>query len=400
VVRQPILASLSIVAALCQAPCGATAAAQPIPLGGEIQLDLDSVDQTPTCPLVAGRDDGRFLFLYGHPRTPTRTSVLARAGASDGSLGPAVVLDYFGSDTGNGLVATPGGYLARWSNRLGAIAQPFDVAGSPAGAPAAFGRWRNPFSLSPRPTGGFVATWTGSNGIGNAQLLDAQARPVRGPVRFASAVGRESIALAEDGGYIVAWGTIIYDDNGVEVSDHGVLAQRFAPDGSRIGEPFQIVQPDHGPASWAITIHNGVFAVLSAIDFDEGGLLVDLRLSTFDLDGKRLSGPVTFTSSPTTAEWVPQAVAVSPAGDVLTLWILDDPSGDSGPTVWAQLFDAGGNPRGPSFPVASTSAAAFGFMFCANAAWAGNAWVVTWMGSLDGAGGEPLATWVRRFAPN
>ena len=184
--------------------------AQLAPLGEEIVFD--SGVPSNVCPSLAARDDGSALLLWVRNLSGFRTQLAARALASDGVLGPLVLVqDAFEVSFRPSVAAAGDGYAAVWrfDDHRGSVvrwphyAARLDLMGSPSRA-RRLGHAEE--LVSPRPTGGFVVVGKMGRAL-TVRLLDDFGRAVSPYREIARGknVFPQGIFHLGDGGFVVSW---------------------------------------------------------------------------------------------------------------------------------------------------------------------------------------------------
>ncbi len=326
-----------------------TAAAQaPIPHGDPFLVNTYT-GGSQRRPAAALDDAGRFVIVWDGPSAGDDAGVLGRLFGADG----APVSDPFQvnvATTGTqskAAVAMHGGgsFVVTWENVVSGSpfpeesvrAQRFAADGSRIGDEFRVNSYTTGFqgnpSLSMDAVGDFIVAWDsmGSGGSDNdsrsvqGQRFSAAGLPVGGEFQVNTfTTGNQEdpdVAAAGGGDFIVVWRSL----PGV---DSTIQAQRFASDGSRIGEEFQVsffstTRPTR-PAV-AADDEGDFFVVWTSSDDYQG---VGRRYAA---DGTDL-GFFEVGSGP-----VDSAPATGASGDHVVVW--DDPIGWS----WGKVWDGGGD---------------------------------------------------------
>jgi len=388
-----------VAAALLAAGVCRIARAQPLPVGDETLVDAPP-SWFYECPATAGRDDGRFALLYLR-NGASGSQVILRAGADDGTLAAPVTLDKVSQSYGivEALTATGRGYTALWRepsppDKVPHITRPLDASGAPLGKQVSLQRKGN--AITPRPGGGFIATWS-SGGALFVQRLDGNGIGLGRPVKLRNA-GNGGVVAFADGSFVVAWGTLTVRHD--QWHDDGVFAQRFDGLGRPLGKPFQIVAPVASAQHSSFLIGGGgsedLLAVMSTHEPDSV-IYGHVTLSTFDRAGHRVGGPVDLTATDG-PESYPQSIAVDPSGDVLAVW--SETPDEYAPDAFARAFTRDLVPIGDAFHFAGAASAGHPAILCATAAYAGETWVISWLGSTVAIDDDDATqqVWVRRFS--
>jgi hypothetical protein len=217
--------------------------------------------------------------------------------------------------------------------------------------------------------GDFVVTWIGIGqdgdpgpGINGAPGIVAQ--------RFASSGARlggeflvnsytpgfqfdPAIAVEDDGDFVITW-----DSESDADSSYGVRAQRFASSGARHGVEFAVNAYTTGSQSY------------SAIGMDDDGDFVVVWTSVgqpgtsgtgvfgrrYDSSGAAIGGELQVSGTQQGADYieglpVPRAVARDADGDFVVVWSNSEDYAYAGARVRARLFDPDGNPKAVAFTV-------------------------------------------------
>jgi cyclophilin family peptidyl-prolyl cis-trans isomerase len=208
------------------------------------------------------------------------------------------------------------------------------------------------------------------------QRFDADGAEVGDPI-VANAITRgdqfdPSADAAADGTFWIVW------SGRGEGDRHGVFAQRFANDGSTIGETLRVnstvggaqMRPDVATADdgSAVVVWSGVGTGDGASDFD------GVFMRRIDASGD-LVGVETRVNSTIVGQQDHPAVAMNDSGDFVVTWNSRNEDGDDW-GVFAQQFNADGTTKGAQIAVNSTIV---GSQFAADVGSADdNSFVVTW----------------------
>ncbi len=238
-------------------------------------------------PALAMAADGSAVVVWQGPGAEDSSGIWMQRISSDGILTGSETL--VNSTTTNTQaypsvgMADDGSFVVAWSSRgqdgedWGIVAQRFDTAGVRAGAE-------------------FIA---------NATTTGSQHKPV--------------VAMAGGGNFAIAWSSFEQDGDG-----WGVFAQRFANDGTRIGDEFQVNEDTVGNQQDvdAVMADGGqLFFSWNHADADGGGWEVDAR--SFDADGNADGGSLPVNQAETAGQPGHQqnaAVAVSPTGTAFVVY--------------------------------------------------------------------------------
>jgi Ca2+-binding RTX toxin-like protein len=332
---------------------------------------------------IAALTDGRFIAVWTD-RSETSvegdfSSIRAQILNADGSASglPFVVnTEMAGPQLSPVVTAMPGGrFVVSWTDYSGQFtqtgdtsgtaihAQMFDADGSKAGSEILVNTTtpdeQSESSIVALANGNFVITWTdyspsdtGLDSAVRAQLFDADGNKLGGEngeilvntttyyVQYSSAV-----AATADGGFIVTWTD---DSQSQDDPSTAVRAQRFGPDGTKLGAEFLVNTTTEGAqqASEIAVLANGNFviswlnaSVMTAQIFGSGGTKIgaEFQFNT-DLIGFDNTSSITPLAD----------------GGFLVAW-------ENMPTlqsisVLLQCFDADGTPRGDQITIAGNDA--------------------------------------------
>jgi hypothetical protein len=351
---------------------------------------------------MAGRSDGSVALLWSRVdvfRDVFRDRIMTRVVDRNNALSDAVTLERDSEALllPLGLVATPHGFRALW-NHGGPLVWTFRTADMALDGTSALARVLardgGHVRLSPRPSGGYVKHWVTWGRALFVQLLDDEAHPA-GPIIRVDLAGAQSwprVLHQRDGSFVVL----------VEQEVRGfrlvTRAQRFDADGRPFGALLRLLLPGHGHVHVAALGDDGTI-VVSMVYNDLRLDSVVLTLRAFTADGEPLwHRDILKPLFP--GEIVPAAVVVDHAGRVL--WVWADYAGQSYNinAFRARVFAPTGQPLGDTFALATKASADRPYIRCANANWAGEDWVVTWLASGIGSDDESMRTrvYLRRFA--
>ena len=236
------------------------------------------------------------------------------------------------------------------------------------------------------PQGTFVVGWFRSTSrIGDTvaafgRLYAADGSPRTGEFRLGRNVSPGylrvvRLAMMDDGSFVAVF----------PLGDKTLAARRFAANGTPLGDLLLI------PA-------NEIVASFEVGSRGDGSFVVVWQ-ENFNRLVARVFGPGNEPLEPEIEVWkgtpkMPR-VAVGPDGSFLVLWA--DIQGSSGTghfeELLARVFTAGGVPRGESFSVPGEPE--IGFSSYDTAVSVDGSFLVTWL-----LGGQPLSTFVRRYAAN
>ena len=221
-------------------------------------------------------------------------------------------------------------------------------------------------SVARSEDGDFVVVWDGGGSSGN----DTSARSVQAQ-RFASdgsrlgeefqvnvfTTGFQSgpvVAGSKDGGFIVVWSSL--GSGGEDMSIWSVQAHRFASDGSRLGEEFQVntytSRAQEEPSISADA--EGRFVIVWHSEGSSGSdsSRRSIQGQRYASDGSRL-GEEFQVNTTTLNDQDRPSVALSPAGDFVIVWRSASSGGtdNSGSSIQGQRYASDGSRLGEEFQV-------------------------------------------------
>jgi dockerin type I repeat protein len=216
------------------------------PLGSEFRVNTYALGQSPA---VAASSAG-FVVVWAAPDSGT-LSVFGQRLTSGGLLvGPEfrVNTNTFFSNSPSVSADAAGDFVVAWQSTqdplgYGVFARRYAASGAPLGAEFRVNTYTSFNQLVPSvaafPAGGFVVTWESYSENASvddvyAQRYDALGLPLGAEFRVNSYTSGQERAprVAADGAgaFVVVW-----EGGGQDGSNYGILAQRYAPDGSVIG---------------------------------------------------------------------------------------------------------------------------------------------------------------------
>jgi hypothetical protein len=274
-----------------------------------------------------------------------------------------------------------------WLAALAGAALPATAgAQGPMGAEFLMNDYTTGDQLSPAVTsdgtGDFVAVWYDERNEGDivGRRFDIGGAPLGPEFRINTTAGEQTepaIAATAPGSFVVVWTTFMPGGGAY----HDVVGRLFGPGGA-FGSEFAVNTYTHGDQRnpEVSVAADGSFVVVWASQFQDGGHY-GIFAQRFDATGMPRGGEFQVNTY-TTFNQVSPAVASRADGGFVVVW--QGPDND----IWGifgQLFDAGGMPQGPEFPINTYQA---GFQrFPAVAADPGGNFVVVWESiNQDGSG--------------
>jgi hypothetical protein len=207
--------------------------------------------------------------------------------------------------------------------------------------------------------GRFVVAWASSGQDGGgygiyAQRYAADGAPLGTEFRVNTHTLDDqmapSVAMAADGRFIVAW-----ESYGQDGSGYGIYAQRYAADGMPVGTEFRAnatLTNDQAAPSVAMA-DDGRFVVAWNSFLQDGGD-TGVYAQRYTTDGYAQGAEFRVNTSTANSQDNP-SVAMAADGRFVVAWHSDLQDGD-GYGVYAQRYAADGTPLGPEFRVNATTA--------------------------------------------
>ncbi|MGQ0618995.1 MAG: calcium-binding protein [Panacagrimonas sp.] len=231
------------------------------PLGGEFLVPNATLAEQ-SRPTVAMDDDGDFVVTWrSEQQDGDSFGIFARRYGSDGvALGdefPVNTLTAFRQSRPEIDIGPAGQFVIAWTSgensgagpdgsAYGVYARRFTAAGVAVGDDirvntTTLGNQRRPLTAVDAGSG-FVIIWESDDGSDSgvySQRFDSDANPLGGETRVnTTTAGRQdapSIAMSDDGAYVVTWGS-----EGQDGDRGGIFGQRFAADGTPAGSEFRV----------------------------------------------------------------------------------------------------------------------------------------------------------------
>lgn len=314
---------------------------------------------------------GVFVRLYDAAGRPKGPAFLAHADIFANQTNPKVAAD----QAGNFVVVWQGGGPTAGSHtvggdgdRTGVFAQRFDSKGRRQGRQIRVNREIAGYQLSPvvamDRNGSFVAAWfdcpvsTLECGL-RAQSFSATGSR-RGPevkvdLEEGSFVGREAFVATTPDGFSLGWTEL--DPVVSLISELTPVIARFTPAGRPVGVPFRLSNGEPDGEGWKL-------AGLASSETNSAALFRGRRnsIQVFSPEGDPLgSRKVVGKRAPCLQggdrdHWCENVLtlAMNASGQFAVVWFVDRTDIPFGPTredLWAQLFDADGQPLGDRFQV-------------------------------------------------
>jgi hypothetical protein len=294
-----------------------------------------------------------------------------------------------------------GNFVVTWTgpdaDGAGVFARRFNSSGNPLGAhfqvntTTAYDQ-TNPV-VAMDGAGDFVIAWATATTPGggwelNAQRYAASGAALGGEFRVNTTTTGDqinpSVAMDTGGDFVVAW-----QSQGQDGSGWGVYGQRYNAAGVQAGGEFQINTTTAGDQKLARVAMDatGDFVVTweSYGQGGDGATQSNIYGQRYDFLGNPRGGEFLVNSAYTAGTQNYSAVAMDATGNFVVAWQSDGGHDGDGWGIFAQRFDAAGNPQGSEFRVNTTTAN--DQQYPAVAMNRGGAFVITWTDSAaDGSG--------------
>jgi hypothetical protein len=342
------------------------AAAQPVPAGGEFQVNTYTPG-TQRYPAVAIDQAGNFVVVWVSAlQDGSSLGVFGqRYAASGAALGAEFQVNvYTTNDQYAAAVAMDAGgrFVVVWSSigqdgdSYGVFGRRYDATGGAVGGEfqvnsyTTLGQSRPAIAMN--ATGSFVVVYAGqdadSDGI-VGQRYGATGGAVGTEFQINTyTTGRETgprVAMAGDGAFVVVWSSQIQDGSG-----YGIFGQRFDATGAPAGLEFRVntytTLSQYRPAV-AITPGGGFVVVWEGSTQDGSGYGVFGQQFNFNGDP---TGGEFLVNAFTTNEQLFSAVASDATGRFVVVWTSKYQDG-GGRGIFGQRYDQTGSPQGGEFAV-------------------------------------------------
>ncbi|HRM67977.1 MAG TPA: PKD domain-containing protein, partial [Thauera phenylacetica] len=252
-----------------------------------------------------------------------------------------------------------GGFVVVWTDRGGAdgssygvFGQRYDADGLQVGE--AFLVNANTSGAQYQPVvaslgGGFVVAWRsdayqdGRYGDVFFQRFDANGQPLGAETRANTSTGFEdnsqyepAITVLADGSFVVTWRSD--GDSDGDGGYAGVFGQRFAADGSALGVEFQIntYTPNYQYEPSIAALADGGFVVAWTSYYQDGGSTTGVFAQRYDAGGNPVGDEFRVNTTTTDSEQAPTVAGLANGGYVIA-WA-------AGGEIWLQQYDAAGLP--------------------------------------------------------
>ncbi|MCY1506536.1 RTX calcium-binding nonapeptide repeat (4 copies) [compost metagenome] len=253
-----------------------------------------------------------------------------------------------------------GGWLVTWEsykeddNGWDIHAQRYDASGHRLGGEVLVNTSTADFqqgsAVTALPDGGWLITWESESRRICSQRYDALGNTMGSEtlVAITSGSAYPSIATLADGGWLIAWET-----HNPTAGEFDIYTQRYDAQGNAIGGPAPVAvsQTSHQVLPTVTALADGGWLV-AWTSVDQNTWDNDIYMRRFDAQGTA-SGPDVRVNSTTSDTQHHAAIAALGDGGWLITWNAENQDG-SGYGVYAQRYDAQGNPLGGETRVNTT----------------------------------------------
>lgn len=316
---------------------------------------------------------GVFARLYDNAGRPRGPAFLAHADVFGNQTNPKVAAD----QAGNFVVAWQGGGPGRGGERdwpagdgdlTGIFVQRFDSKGRRQGRQIRVNRETAGYQVSPvvamDRNGSFVVAWydcpvsTLNCGLRAQSFAAAGSRKgpeVKVDLQAGDFFGREIFVAVTPEGFSLGWTE--HDPIVSQTSEFTPVIARFTPAGGPLGVPFRLSDGERDGEGWTL-------AGLASSPTNSAALFRGGRnsIQVFSPEGDPLGSRKVVgkrapcLEDPDRDRWceAPLTLAMNASGQFAVIWFVDRTDIPFGPTredLWAQLFDADGQPLGERFQV-------------------------------------------------
>lgn len=344
------------------------------PLGGQFQVNFHTT-LAQEHPSVASDSDGNFVVVWdSNNSTGTDTDGRSvhgqRFDANGTTLGPQFQVNLVTAGVQSSAAVarhSEGSFVVAWESATSfgtdttgysIQAQRYSAGGTPLGSQFQVNSFTTGDQHSPDVAidglGNFVFAWTSQGSGGDDTSEDSiQARrftPDATPLgedfqvnSYTSGVQGQAAASSDaQGKFVVVWTST--GSGGTDTSEFSVQAQRFAADGSSLGEEFQVnsYTPNKQLMPAIASDAAGNIVIVWASDSSAGGdtNLQSIQARRYAANGTALGDQFQVNTYTTQRQWTP-AVASDPRGNWVVAWDSTGSGGTdtAGSSIQAQRYD-------------------------------------------------------------
>jgi hypothetical protein len=370
-----------------------TAAAQPMPAGGEFPVNTFTTNNQ-MLPAVAVGSHGRFAVVWSSDFGSFGVYG-QRFDEAGQRLGPEFLVNtYITNDQNNAAVAMDpdGNFVVVWQSAgqdgsdTGVFGQRYAAGGAAVGGEFRVNTYRTSFQSNPAVAmgagGAFVVVWDSVDQDGSFDGIFGQRYDAAG-----AAVGSEfrvntfttgfqfapAVAMGVGGAFVVVWQSADQDGR-------GIFGQRYAAGGAAVGSEFQVntytTNDQYAPA---VAVDAGGNFVVVWASYGQDGSGAGVFGQRYAAGGAAVGGEFRVNTYTTGIQFVP-AVAMDAGGNFVVVWQSYTQDG-SGRGIFGQRYAAGGAPVGSEFRVNTYTTNDQSFP--AVAMDAGGNFVVVWQSGLQ-----------------
>ncbi|MCA9110358.1 MAG: PKD domain-containing protein, partial [Planctomycetaceae bacterium] len=321
-------------------------------LGSEFQVNTYTTGSQNN-PAIAMSESGEFVIVWNGDGQGGFGIHGQRFDADGNPLGSEFqVNSYLDSQTHVTVAMSDSGdFVIAWSSgsqdgdQYGIFAQRYDANGNAIGGDFqvntyTVGRQWFP-SVSIAATGEFVIVWTSDFQDGDdrgvyAQRYDADGNTVGGEFRVTTTTADRQytpyVSMANTGEFVVAWASNNQDGDLL-----GIFAQRYAADGSPVGDEFLVNKTTLGiQALPSVSMANTGEFVITWESYNQGGNDWGIFGQRYDADGNALGDEFQVNTNTASDQRYP-SIALNDAGQFVVAW-TDTAQDGSGNGVYAQRY--------------------------------------------------------------
>ena len=255
-------------------------------------------------------------------------------------------------------------------------------------------------SIASLAAGGYVVTWQSHDQDGSdagifAQQYDANRNPVGAEFQVNTYTDSNqyapSVTGLTNGGYVVTW-----ESNSQDGSLFGIFAQQYSANGDPVGSEFQInTYADSSQRAPAITALNDGGYVITWESVDDSNFSIFAQ--QYDASGNPVGNEFQVNTY-NYANQIDPSITTLANGNYVITWETETQYGSVGQEVYAQQFDSNSNPVGNEFKV-NTYAGPTHQAEPSIAALTDGGYIVTWT-SRGGQDGSEYGVFAQQYDAN
>ncbi|MEQ9409865.1 MAG: SdrD B-like domain-containing protein [Fuerstiella sp.] len=329
-----------------------------VPLAGEFRVNSQTSGSQQS-PAIGMSSDGRFVIAWNS---------FGQDGDGDGvyaqrfsATGAPVGTEFRGNTETSGRQSDPGvamdeagNFVLVWhslqqdGDGLGVFARRFDSDGNPLGHEFQVNTYTSGDQFYPsvamNASGQFVITWgsAGQDGSGGGvygQRYESDGTAAGTEFRINSEFRRDqyypSVAMTDDGGFVVVWDSFQQDGDGF-----GIFGQRFVADGTAAGGEFRVnSQTADSQSHPSVAVDNAGNFVVAWTSLNQDGDSAGVYGQRFDASGLPAGDEFPVNSFTAGSQQYP-SVALDTAGQLIVVWQSRDQDGSAN-GVYGQRYVTG-----------------------------------------------------------